>query len=191
MQKSIALNRKEVKYTLRVSRRVRGVRLSVACGGIFTVTAPPWMQESRIEKFIFEKSKWVLDKIKYFSRFPKVVPAKRTNRRRHFTEHKERARVLVHERLAHFNQFYGFIWNRVAIRNQRARWGSCSRKRNLNFNYKLALLPPHLADYIIVHELCHLDELNHSPEFWTLVARAMPEHRKLRKELRGMSVALS
>lgn len=191
MEKTIELERKRVAYTFRVSKRARGVRLSVACGGVFTVTAPPWMRTSRIEAFILKKSAWVLDKIRYFSRFPRVTPVRRVNRRKHFAEHKEGARALVEKRLAHFNQRYGFAWKKVAIRNQRSRWGSCSRNQNLNFNYKLALLPPHLADYIIVHELCHLGELNHSPKFWALVARAIPEHKKLRKELRGMSVALN
>lgn len=178
----------EVRYTLRRSRRARGVRLSVACGGVFTVTAPPWVRISRIEAFILKKSAWALDKIQYFSKFPRRTLTR--NRKWHFAEHKEQARALVHERLAHFNQHYGFRWNRTAVRNQKSRWGSCSRKRNLNFNYKLALLPPRLADYIIVHELCHLGELNHAPKFWGLVARAIPEHRALRRELRRVGVGL-
>jgi len=191
MEKSIELEKKQVAYTLRLSKRARGVRLSVAVGGVFTVTAGPRVGENAIEAFILKKSKWVLDKIRYFSRFPKVTPTKRVNRRKHFAEYKERARVLVEERLAHLNQFYGFRWHMIAIRNQRSRWGSCSRKGNLNFNYKIALLPPHLADYIIVHELCHLGELNHSPKFWALVARTLPHHRALRRELRKVGMSLS
>lgn len=187
MERTIGLERKKVTYTLRVSKRARGVRLSVACGGVFTVTAPPWMRTSRIEAFILRKSEWVLAKIMYFNQFPKAQRIKRG--KKHFGENKEKARTLVQERLAHFNRRYGFTWSKVAIRNQRSRWGSCSRRGNLNFNYKLALLPPRLADYIIVHELCHLNELNHSPKFWALVARTLPEHRKLRKELRSMSIA--
>jgi predicted metal-dependent hydrolase len=188
MEKTIELERKQVTYTLRASRRAKSIRLTVACGGALTVSAPPWVGESRIEKFILEKSAWVLDRIRYFNHFPKAVPVRRVNRWKHFAEHKEKARAFVLERLAHFNAFYGFKWNRVAIRNQRSRWGSCSRGRNLNFNYRLALLPPRLADYIIVHELCHLVELNHSAEFWSLVARALPNHRALRSELRKVGM---
>ena|SRR3989338_11284559 len=105
--------------------------------------------------------------------------------RRDYTRYKEAARALVHARLAHFNMTYGFIWGRVAIRNQKSRWGSCSKKGNLNFSYRIALLPRELADYVIVHELCHLGEFNHSPRFWALVARACPEHRTLRARLRN------
>ena len=90
---------------------------------------------------------------------------------------------LAETRLIHFNQLYGFTWKSVSIRNQQTRWGSCSSAGRLNFSYKIALLPPHLADYIIVHELCHLGEMNHSKKFWALVARVLPEYRQLRHEL--------
>ena len=188
MEKTIELEKKNVSYTLRISRRTRGVRLSVASGGVFTVTAPPSMQQNQIEEFILKKSRWVLDKIKYFSKFPRRAFIR--NRKRHFAEHKEQARALVHERLTHFNRVYQLGWKDVAIKNHRSRWGSCSRKGNLNFNYKLALLPSHLFDYIIVHELCHLGELNHSAKFWKLVAKTIPNHRILRKELRKVGMSL-
>lgn len=110
----------------------------------------------------------------------------RKRSKRAFLLHKESARALVHQKLLHFNAFYGFEFNRVAIRNQRSRWGSCSKQGNLNFNYKIVLLPEHLADYIIVHELCHLQEMNHSPKFWELVAQTIPDYTARRKQLRGL-----
>ncbi len=97
---------------------------------------------------------------------------------KHYAEHKERAREVIHERLSHWNQFYGLTYGRVAIRNTRSRWGSCSTKGNLNFNYKLVFLPEYLIDYVVVHELCHLIEFNHSKTFWDHVARAIPDHRE-------------
>jgi predicted metal-dependent hydrolase len=106
----------------------------------------------------------------------------------HYLAHKEVARAFVHERLAYYNAVYNFEFNRVAIRNQKTCWGSCSEKGNLNFNYKLLFLPRHLADYVVVHELCHLAELNHSPAFWELVARACPEYKKHRRELQRITV---
>lgn len=105
---------------------------------------------------------------------------------KHYVEHKELARQLIHERLQYFNQYYNFSWNRVAIRNQRRCWGSCSSQGNLNFNYKLLLLPPHLRDYVIVHELCHLREMNHGAKFWNLVAEQIPECKKYARELRAL-----
>lgn len=103
---------------------------------------------------------------------------------KHYVENKEEARKLVLARLMHFNQYYNFSWNRVAIRNQRRCWGSCSSQRNLNFSYKLLLLPPEICDYIIVHELCHLQEMNHGPKFWVLVAEQVPEYKNRIRELK-------
>lgn len=102
-----------------------------------------------------------------------------------FWANKELARTLVKERIKFFNHHYKFTVNRISIRNQRSRWGSCSKKGNLNFNYRLVLLPPEVADYIIVHELCHLGEFNHSKKFWELVAKTIPDYKQIRKELRG------
>ena len=99
--------------------------------------------------------------------------------------HKKNARTLAEERLVHFNSLYHFSYDRISIRNQKTRWGSCSKKGNLSFNYRIVLLPPHLADYIIVHELCHLEVFNHSKQFWDMVARTIPAHRELRRELRA------
>lgn len=103
---------------------------------------------------------------------------------KHYLAHKEATRALVCSRLEHFNAHYGFAYNRVSIRNQRRCWGSCTSLKNLNFSYRLLFLPPELADYVIVHELCHLKELNHSPRFWALVAEALPHYRDLRRELK-------
>jgi predicted metal-dependent hydrolase len=103
--------------------------------------------------------------------------------RRAYEKYKEAARTLVLSRLHHFNTFYGFKIGRVSIRDQKTRWGSCSTKGNLNFSYRIALIAPKLADYIVVHELCHLGEFNHSQRFWDLVARMFPDYRLLKSEL--------
>lgn len=91
---------------------------------------------------------------------------------------------MVHARVRHYNAVYNFTYARIFIKNTKSRWGSTSSRGNLNFNYKLLFLPPAVADYIIVHELCHLAHFNHGPQFWALVARAVPNHRTLRSELR-------
>ncbi len=85
--------------------------------------------------------------------------------------------------MAEHNAHYALSFNKVAIRNQRTRWGSCSKKGNLNFHYRITELPESLADYLIVHELCHLAELNHSKKFWALVGETIPDHKVRRKAL--------
>ena len=110
--------------------------------------------------------------------------------KKHYAEHKEAARVLCHERLEHYNQYYNLQFNRVAIRNTRSRWGSCSSKKNLNFNYRILFLEPELQDYLIVHELCHLQEMNHASQFWALVAEQIPEYKVCVQKLRAAEKTL-
>jgi hypothetical protein len=110
-------------------------------------------------------------------RLPKHPPSEEQQYRRY-------ALGSVLSRLEHFNTYYGFHYNRVSVKNTRSQWGSCSTKANLSFTYKLIFLPQDLADYIIVHELCHLGSFDHSPAFWNLVARVFPDHRAYEKRLR-------
>ncbi|MEI6480632.1 MAG: M48 family metallopeptidase [bacterium] len=106
-------------------------------------------------------------------------------RREGLLRYGEEARGLALSRLEYFNQFYNFKYGTVRIKAQTTRWGSCSSKGNLNFNYKMALLPPHLVDYLVVHELCHLGEFNHSQNFWDLVGKTIPNYLELRAELKS------
>ncbi len=110
--------------------------------------------------------------------------------RAHYALHKESARTIVHERLEYWTAHYGVTYGKVFIRDQRSRWGSCSSKGNLNFNYRIVFLPPELVDYIVVHELCHRIEFNHSVAFWDQVARTHPNHAILRRALRSLSPSL-
>ena len=101
---------------------------------------------------------------------------------------KEKTRGIVISRLLHFNQYYNFKYNRVAIRDQKSRWGSCSSKLNLNFNYRVGLLPEYLMDYVIVHELCHLAEMNHGAKFWELVSEVIPDYNARREGLKKIDI---
>ncbi len=102
--------------------------------------------------------------------------------RRQYIKYKEQARLLAENRISYYNKFYKFKVNRIAIKNTQSRWGSCSKRGNLNFNYKIALLPAELADYVIVHELCHLGEFNHSKRFWKLVSLTVPNYKSLKNK---------
>jgi predicted metal-dependent hydrolase len=102
----------------------------------------------------------------------------------HYQAHKEQARAFIMERIAEYNAHLQLSIGRVSIKNQKTCWGSCSRKGNLNFNYALVHLPIQIADYVIVHELCHLVHFNHSRAFWDLVARIVPEYLQFRAQLK-------
>lgn len=96
-----------------------------------------------------------------------------------------RALERIRERLAVYGPRIGGEYGRVAIRDQRSRWGSCSSKHNLNFNWKLIMAPPQVLDYVVIHELCHLHEFNHSARFWRLVSAQMPEYEAWKKWLKA------
>ncbi len=123
----------------------------------------------------------------YFKRVRRRV-VKRKSPSKKYLEYKEKARDIVNTRLEHFNQHYKLTYGKISIRNQKSRWGSCSSKGNLNFNYKIALLPPHLADYVIVHELCHRGQFNHSQKFWDLVGETLPHYDVLMAELHKVRI---
>ncbi len=110
------------------------------------------------------------------------------SKKKHYQINKNSARALIMARINYFAQAYGVTTKRIAIRNQKTRWGSCSKAGNLNFNYKLIFLSPDLIDYVIVHELCHLIEFNHSPKFWLQVAKAIPDYGNLRKKLQKVDL---
>jgi len=195
-------------YTIRKSARARRMSVTVYGDGRTVVTVParaggvvrgvsllPLPRflggsgtvplETRIEHFIRSKESWIKSKLRHFS-------GKTVLRAGKYAADKERARKFVEERLhywrAHYQSVHGitFSWNKVSIKRTRSRWGSCSRRGNLNFNYKILYLPPHLADYIVVHELCHLVELNHGRKFWELAEKGCPGWRVYRRELKGV-----
>lgn len=97
---------------------------------------------------------------------------------------KARAKEYIPKRVMKFANEYGFAVKRVSIRNQKTRWGSCSNKGALSFNCKLMAMDRKTIDYVIVHELCHLKEMNHSKKFWKLVEEIIPDYDYYRKKLR-------
>lgn len=175
-------------YTVRRNARARRVVLTVYPDKGVIVTVPRGVPNFFVERAVRQKSSWILKKMAMFKNdTAHFFPSHRD--RKAFHHYREPARALAHDRIQELNAGYNFSYRRISIRNQKSRWGSCSKRGNLNFNYRIVLLPPHLADYIIVHELAHLQELNHSPQFWNLVSRTIPNHRACRRELRGMRVS--
>jgi len=168
------------------------LRFAMYGDGRLLVTAPVLLGKRVIEKMIEEKREWIVEKMNVARRdgaLRRLNPVVKRFRK-DIADDKHRALVLINDRITHFNLVYRHTWNRITIRNQRSRWGSCSSKKNLNFHYKIALLPPHLADYIIVHELCHLAQMNHSRAFWDLVAQTVPDWKDRRKAMRAEEIRL-
>lgn len=172
-----------MQYTIRHHPRSKYMRLSINPTGEVFVTAPKHMTKEYIERFIFKKMDWIQDKLDYIEKHPPSIHKIKSSKV-DYKKYKDQALVIVKEKILKFNMFYNFPIKNLSIKNQKTRWGSCSRKGNININYKIALLPDHLAEYLIVHELCHLGQFDHSHKFWDLVGKTIPDYRQKRKELR-------
>ena len=98
----------------------------------------------------------------------------------------QKALRLIPERVEYFAEMMNVTYGRITIREQKTRWGSCSSKGNLNFNWKLVLMPEEVLDYVVVHELAHRKEMNHSERFWNHVEKVLPDYQARRKLLREL-----
>lgn len=173
----------DISVERRSSRRTKHVRVSVYPGGRVVVSHPVRVAEAYLERFLTTHATWILTQIEKQKKV--VVPEERLRGTpTAYRTQKEAARAFVTSRLRELNQYYGFSYGSVAIKNMSTRWGSCSQKGNLNFHYKIIDLPPHLQDYLIVHELCHLKAFNHGSAFWALVSETISAYKACRAELR-------
>ena len=186
MQKEITVGDLRIRYTHRRSARARRMRLAVERDGAVVLTTPMRTSDRFMEGFVLRHARWVMTALARVRSLPPLHPVAQYGRREYLL-HREVARSFVYSRIAVLAPSLGGVsFCRVSIRDQKTCWGSCSRKGNLNFNYKIVFLPACLRDYVIVHELAHLREFNHSPQFWALVESLVPEWRMRRRELRAM-----
>ena len=183
MIKTVTLSSSALDYSLILNARSRSIRIVIRNDGSMVVSVPRSVKEKIVEEFVLSKTVWIERTLQRVLKNPKQSIQKHTHEE--ILEYMKEVELFVFSKLSQFNQLYGFRWKKVAVKNVSSRWGSCSSQGNLYFNYKLALLPEHLAEYVVVHELCHLGECNHSPRFWELVAKTIPEYKERRKELRA------
>lgn len=144
-----------------------------------TVRAPLRASQRDIDRFLLEKEDWIrrtLEKLQEQNeRYRAEDLTSLTNAE--LQELVERALAYIPGRVAFYAAQMGVTYGRITIRNQRTRWGSCSAKGNLNFNCLLMLTPPEVIDYVVVHELCHRKEMNHSKAFWAEVGKVLPDYK--------------
>lgn len=179
MQGSIQIDQTTIQFTVSHHARAKRVSMTIRQGKL-KVTVPAKVPLLVGKAFVAANHTWIKKNLKHIKAMDKPASISPSN----VPVLKVRTRNMVRERLEHFNKFYGYDFNRITIRDQSTRWGSCSSNKTLSFNYRLVLLPPELADYVVVHELCHLKEMNHSSKFWQLVAKTIPDYPIRRKQLR-------
>ncbi len=183
MQKLLTSNGQVLSYTLKRYRRSKYIRVTILPGGECRVSAPRFALQFHIDELLQSKRLWIFEKMAEMRKYNKNILLSNISKGE-VAHYKKQALALVIERLNYFNTFYNFTYGKITIRNQKTRWGSCSKRGNLSFNYKIALLTPDVADYIIVHELCHIGQFNHSKDFWNLVGQTIPNYQELRHQLK-------
>lgn len=169
---------------IRKSTRAHRMSITVHRDGSVVAVQPSRVGLDRFLSLLQEKFVWIEETLKKFNGRTSLISSRHSASERAMLSRS--ARQIIQDRLIHFNQFYEFEYKHISIRNQKTRWGSCSSRSNLNFNYRIALLPPELQDYLIVHELCHLKEFNHSKNFWNLVEQQIPHYKQLDKALKNL-----
>lgn len=160
-----------IEYSVIQSRR-KTIAISIDPDQKILVKAPVQISHDEIQKIVEKKAGWIVKKRKELAKYQAQ------------TEPQEQAGQWICQRAEHYNEELREPVNRICIKDQKSRWGSCSSKRNLNFNWRIIMAPPEVADYVVVHEMCHLRHLNHSPEFWKEVAGILPDYKERRKWLR-------
>ncbi len=150
------------------------ITIQIFPDGRISVRAPLRTGDSEIQRFVDSKSGWIEAHLREINSRPRPIS---------FTDSelesmRASAKEIIPPRVEYFARLIGVEYNRITIKKMSTRWGSCSSKNNLNFSLLLSACPSEIVDYIVIHELCHLKELNHSPAFWSLVSRYCPDYKK-------------
>ena len=174
-----------MKVTVIRSNR-KTVAIQVNSNLSVTVRAPRSVSEKDIEEILKKKEAWIskhIEKIKETKERFEAEPTEKLTREKVIVLADEALKVIP-ERVEYFAKVIGVTYGKITVRNQKTRWGSCSSKGNLNFNCLLMLAPPEVLDYVVVHELCHRKQMNHSKAFWLEVEKVLPNYKEVRKWLK-------
>lgn len=176
----------ELPYEVVYSRR-KTCAVSISAEGKITLRLPLRTSDAQIRRLLSDKQHWIithyLEAVEQRENRPvsDLTDAQRAALEKRYIE---AAKEYFPKRAAHFAPLTGGTYNRITIRDQKTRWGSCSARGTLSFNWRLMLAPPAVLDYVVVHELCHLTHMDHSKAFWALAESACPDYRSHRKWLK-------
>lgn len=176
-------------YSIIRSRR-RTVSVEITEDATLLVRAPKWMSAGEIDRFVESHSEWIDEHL---------IKAKNRNAKAEnsapISDNELSALLILAEaqipdKVEHFAQLLGVTYGKVSIRNQKTLWGSCTSDGNLSFNCLIMKAPESVRDYVVVHELCHRKEMNHSKAFWKCVESVLPDYKASRKWLKEEGAVL-
>lgn len=180
--KGMEQQRKTAAFTYRLVRSKRKtMSLHVKEDGTITVRAPYGLASGYADAFVDGHRDWILSRLAGYERLRQQKPDYTEEERQ---AGRRKAQKVLEERCRFYGGRMGVSYGRITVREQKTRWGSCSAKGNLSFNWKLVLMPEEILDYLVVHELAHRKEMNHSPAFWKVVEREIPDYKTRRAWLK-------
>lgn len=167
------------EYNVEVRRSKRkSAAIKITADMQIVVFVPLYVSDNEIERLVISKSKWIDE---HMLKVQSTIDERSKLEKITFEQVKELADQAVEyipKRVKYYAEKENFVYNKITIKNLVSRWGSCSTKGNLNFNCLLMLTPDYVIDYVVVHELCHLREMNHSEKFWAEVEKIMPDYQR-------------
>lgn len=166
---------------IRSSRKTLSVQLK---NGEIIARAPLRMKDEDIYAFIESKKSWIEKHLYIMSERQKATAELKPFTQEEIKALTEKAKIIIPERVRYYAPKIGVTYNRITVRCQRTRWGSCSSAGNLNFNCLLVLFPDEVLDSVVVHELCHRKHMNHSAQFYSEIERVFPEYKRYHRWLK-------
>ena len=177
---------REVLYRVTKSRR-KTMGITIDRDANVQVRIPLWVSYAAAKRFTEEREDWIVRNLRKMEERISAQEGRDWDALRAETYPWIRGYggKLLQQKIAAWAEVMGVSYHRITIKDVYSRWGSCSAKKNLNFCWRIFILPEALADYLIVHELSHLKHMDHSPAFWALVGQYIPDYKKRQKELRN------
>lgn len=182
------LAQEKFQYIIQKSRR-RTISVQITPDQKLLIKAPSYTSIKEVEDFLYEKRDWILKQMSRTQKQNKEAAHMGILTEKEIRKLKRDAKKIIPERVQYYAELSGITYNRIFIRLQKSRWGSCSAEGNLNFNALLALMPIEVLDSVVVHELCHRRHMNHSKAFYDEVLKIFPEYKKWDKWLKENGTA--
>ncbi|WP_318663134.1 SprT family zinc-dependent metalloprotease [Treponema sp.] len=173
----------KIEYIIKKSRR-RTISVQISSYCRLIIKAPLFTTTSEVESFLKEKRDWIKKQLERTRAQSQLASSLGILSEKEIRKLKRDAKKIIPQRVEHYAKLSGITYNRIFIRLQKSRWGSCSAEGNLNFNALLALMPLEVLDSVVVHELCHRRHMNHSKAFYDEVLKIFPDYKKWDKWLK-------
>ena len=162
----------------------KSISIQINREGHILVRAPKFMSDYDIDAFVDSKSDWIEKNLEELQREIDSLSEENLLTEKDIEKLRGLAESIIPMKVAYYARLLDVTYGKISIRMQKTRWGSCSPEGNLNFNCLLMMAPPEVLDYVVVHELCHRIEMNHSARFWAQVEKVMPQYRVPKKWLK-------